>query len=701
MKKIRIFAFPTHGTTERTSGVDFARIIQPMKHLGKHKDFEVHVFSPEEKTNWIDVAKEYDFIYFNYLNNAWGFAAMGAMARKHGVKLIMDVDDALWEILPDNPAHEVYKEGTEAIRNFTAICNEVDYITTTSMYLKHVICNNTHKHPTEVKVFPNYIDLDLYSHRSKFKDTNEIVLLHFGCFDDQTEILTNDGFKFFKDLNKNERVATINKQGYLEYKKPVKYMEYDFDGKLMCAEGHQVNYAVTPNHQLYTSKPNKEDFNITIACDTYKKNFRIKKNAYWMGKEKKMFKIGSKSIFMDDWLKFFGFWLAEGWTTKNKFKQKSGNITDCMQIGVVHKKSAKILDTLEKAMVYAGFNVKRDDRGQLRIYNKELWNYLRPLGGAGEKYIPEEIKKLSSRQLKILLDHYLIGDGSIEASGRIRATTVSKKLVDDLTEIALKIGWSANYYLKEQKDVVIEGRKIPVDRQLPCYTISFLRSEGKKNCLRPKVFPKHQFEKEYKGKVYDVEVPNHTLYVRRNGKCMWSGNSTTHFLDLEEEEFMKGIDKIMSEYPNVVFKTVGAMIPDYKKKWGMRYINDFGDPDIYKWIKGKYPLFMDEADIIVTPLKKGIYTKAKSSIKFLEASAARKAGIWQNIRQYEEVIDGNNGFLAESADDWYQSIKMLIDDKTLRRKMGERAFATVEKNWKIQDKVEDYAEWFKKILDSQ
>lgn len=29
----------------------------------------------------------------------------------------------------------------------------------------------------------------------------------------------------------------------------------------------------------------------------------------------------------------------------------------------------------------------------------------------------------------------------------------------------------------------------------------------------------------YKGKVYDVTVPNHTLFVRRNGKTAWSGNS--------------------------------------------------------------------------------------------------------------------------------------------------------------------------------
>jgi hypothetical protein len=29
----------------------------------------------------------------------------------------------------------------------------------------------------------------------------------------------------------------------------------------------------------------------------------------------------------------------------------------------------------------------------------------------------------------------------------------------------------------------------------------------------------------YKGKIYCVKVPNHVIYVRRNGKPMWTGNS--------------------------------------------------------------------------------------------------------------------------------------------------------------------------------
>jgi len=502
--------------------------------------------------------------------------------------------------------------------------------------------------------------------------------LHFGCFDDKTEILTENGFKLFKDLDKNEKVATLNRTGELEYQKPTNYMEYSYNGKLMCAKGLQVNYAVTPNHQLYTGTFDDKNYKINIASNIYKKRFRIKKNAYWQGKEKKFFWLGSRKIFMDDWLKFLGFWLAEGWITKNKFKQKSGNLTNCMQVGVVQKKDTKELDVLDTAMTYAGFNVKRDDRGQLRIFNKRLWKYLRPLGGASEKYIPKEIKKLSPRQLKILLDWYLIGDGNIDKNGRIRATTTSKKLVDDLTEIALKIGWSANFYKKKKRDTIIEGRFIPKSRQKPCYTVAFLRNTGKKNCLRTKVFPKHQFKKNYKGKIYDVEVPNHTL--------------TTHFISLQNKEFEDGIDKIFKEYPNVTLKTIGAFIPKFKNKWGRRYEHGFGHQDVYKWIKNKFPGYMDEADIIVAPLEVNVYNRAKSSIKFLESGSAKKPGVWQDIRQYQSVVNhGENGFLAERANGWYKAIKKLIEDKKLRKTMGENAFKTVEKNWQIDSHIQDYA----------
>src|SRR3990167_2506915 len=190
MKKIRIFAFPTHGTMERTTGVDFARIIQPMEHLNGYRlgdtEFGVEIFDPitdagkQKKHDWINVAKNFDIIYLNYLPDAWGFAAMGAMARGRNRKLVLDIDDSLWDLKEDNSAHKVYHRGSEALNNFTAMCNEVDYMTCTNPYLKNIILNNTYKRAEQVKVFPNYIDLSFYKHRSTGTTAPYIYLYHYG-----------------------------------------------------------------------------------------------------------------------------------------------------------------------------------------------------------------------------------------------------------------------------------------------------------------------------------------------------------------------------------------------------------------------------------------------------------------------------------------------------------------------------------------
>jgi glycosyltransferase involved in cell wall biosynthesis len=171
--------------------------------------------------------------------------------------------------------------------------------------------------------------------------------------------------------------------------------------------------------------------------------------------------------------------------------------------------------------------------------------------------------------------------------------------------------------------------------------------------------------------------------------------STTHFYDLTNTEFEKGIDRIFKEYPNVIITTIGHSIATHANRWGARYRTDYGHSDIYKWITLKFPQFMDDMDIAVVPLVDSVYNKCKSSIKYLEMSSAIKPGVWQDIRQYREVIqDGKNGFLASTADDWYRNIKLLLDDVQLRRYVGEKAFETVKSGWTIQKHVDEYAQYF-------
>lgn len=176
--------------------------------------------------------------------------------------------------------------------------------------------------------------------------------------------------------------------------------------------------------------------------------------------------------------------------------------------------------------------------------------------------------------------------------------------------------------------------------------------------------------------------------------------SSSHFVNLADDSFFKGIDRVMKEYPNFTFKSIGAFMPQYRQRWGHRYQQGYGDSDLMKWID-KMPPIMDSADFLVVPLVDNTYNRSKSSTKFLEASSFKKPGIWQNIRQYKEVVkDGKNGFLARTEDDWYNSIVKLITDSKLRKSMGEEAFKTAQE-WDIERHIDEYAEMMINVLDSE
>lgn len=351
---MKVYAFPPHCRDNRTSGVDFARVIQPMKMVAKQSGFDVKIFQSvtNKLDDWRDIGKEFDVIFFNYITNDWGYAYMGCYNRMYKHKIVLDVDDNLWNVLPDNSSYEHYKKDGEGVRNFTAICRDVDVITTTNSYLRNVIHHNTGVDLERIHVIPNCIDLSVY--------------------------------------------------------------------------------------------------NTTVAP----------RNAY---------------------------------------------------------------------------------------------------------------------------------------------------------------------------DVVIGHM-----------------------------------------------------------------GSTSHFASLQEPEFVKGMDRIMKEFPNVKFRTIGALIPKFKKAWGLRYENDFGHEDIYEWAK-LLPKKMEDIDFVAVPLTNNQYNRCKSSIKFLETASTKRTGVYQAIRQYQEIVDGNNGFLAGDAESWYNSMKILIENKQKRDEMAENAYKTVVNGWQMKDHVQKYVDLLKSL----
>ncbi len=363
------------------------------------------------------------------------------------------------------------------------------------------------------------------------------------CYDKNTEVLTDCGWKLFKDLDKTEQILTLNPiTQEMEYQIPTAYIKYHYLGKLFTIQkSQQIDLAVIPEHNMYVSerKSNWNNFNLKKAQDCFDIPVRYKKDGVWVGIEKDVFSIPKCMLWyntsnqyakgvrkekecpeiivnMDIWVEFLGYFLSEGCTIYKDTGEKYKYAVNISQSSIHPENREKIRVCLQKMP----FIFSENDTG-FTINSKQLASYTRQFGTQEFRYIPKDIKQLSKRQLIILFNALMLGDG---ASNGTLYSTISKQLADDFQELLLKIGAAGNVYLYNK------GRKTPI------YTVSVIT--GKKyGQLHPYIWNDDKTGRtacnvweEYNDLVYSVDVPNHIIYVRRNGKGVWSGNCAVYHM---------------------------------------------------------------------------------------------------------------------------------------------------------------------------
>lgn len=179
----------------------------------------------------------------------------------------------------------------------------------------------------------------------------------------------------------------------------------------------------------------------------------------------------------------------------------------------------------------------------------------------------------------------------------------------------------------------------------------------------------------------------------------YSGGSS-HFPDINKKEFTDAMKIVLDKYPDVYFKTTFYM-PQLKALFGYKYRYALGTSDIDKYINELWPNLMSETDIAVAPLSWSPYSRAKSYIKYLEMSAAKKPMVCERIDPYNEVLSGHEerGYLASSTEDWVKYLSALIESKDLRKKIGEEAYMYTKENHTIQKNIGVYSNYFESIID--
>ena len=187
---------------------------------------------------------------------------------KHNISLPNNICSCLSAkpfIIKDNPIREIVD--IEYVGEQECQCIMVESTDHTYITDNVTVTHNT----TSARIVANLmnegkskpIELDCASHnsvddvrviiddcKSMPLDSKYKIFVLDECFTPETEILTNQGYKQFQDLNHSEKIAQYNENGSIEFVTPKRWIKQPYDGYLECwqpTKSHTIK--MTPHHQ--------------------------------------------------------------------------------------------------------------------------------------------------------------------------------------------------------------------------------------------------------------------------------------------------------------------------------------------------------------------------------------------------------------------------------------------------------------------
>ena len=337
------------------------------------------------------------------------------------------------------------------------------------------------------------------------------------CFDEATEVLTESGWKLFKEVASEDRIASLNPETQqLEYVKTVARQYYRYIGPMYHAAAQAIDQRVTPDHSVYAAFVTTRGmatrtispFRLCKASESKWDRARMAFTSlcHWdradsadafilpecpMSDGRSLHR--SRAIPKRLWFAFMGWYISEG----------SSFVTPPNYTVSISQKPGEKQDEIVALLTEMGFQPYVNDK-DIIVSNKQLYECVQEAGqGAHQKHIPRWMLMSSAENLKILFATLMKGDGS---QAQNHYSTVSRQLADDMMELCIKLGMHPVVHFENGAIY-----RVSISRRARLWTNRESRT------VEP-----------YDGVVYDVTLEkNHILMVRRNGKPVWSGNCGT------------------------------------------------------------------------------------------------------------------------------------------------------------------------------
>ncbi len=362
-----------------------------------------------------------------------------------------------------------------------------------------------------------------FARRKEEMDESDEGLIRFlmrdrhGCYDDATEVLTQTGWKPWPDVTGEELFATRSIAGRLEYQPARRLVRKELRGHMIGFKGMSIDLLVTPDHRVLASAPTRGEranprFSLRPAHSVLWRPHRHISTAFWDGERLDSFRFDGVGFAPLPLLRLIGFFIGDG------------NLSVSSHITFNSRKEREI-QLLQETVHGAGLEIRQWGKNRAVPVGPELRGLFAACYRDREKLIPAPLLQLGAPYLAALYEGLLQSDGSIGArpggADRHTYTTTSRRLADSVQELALKLGRSAS---------VRPHRMKPGDGRLGNKPVWRVTIYSGRNCRPRLCLTREQADSQmgvenYDGLIHCVEVPNGTLYVRRNGYAVFSGNT--------------------------------------------------------------------------------------------------------------------------------------------------------------------------------
>lgn len=378
---------------------------------------------------------------------------------------------------------------------------------------------------------------------------------HPRCYSSDTEVYTDTGWKSFKDIQTGERCLSLNKETYdLEYSTVIATLKREYSGQMVRFFNRSLDLLVTPDHPLIYLGKSYQDWKERPAIEYSKSNGALYRSSKWNGCKIEYMRIGKYTWPIKLFAEFMGYYLSDGsvsFTRKSEFDIAQRNTDNWVNI--------------RECMHVMGLPYWECEKG-LGCNDVDVRNYLAQFGKSFDKFIPEEIMNSTPDVIEVFLNAFASCDGHakryksfVNDRGKVFNSyglevvyfSSSNRMAGQLGELILKTGRRPSFYLEKAKTVRFKNGTYDCK---PSWKIN--QCNGK----TATVFNKELID--YSGFVYDVEIEkNHTLYVRRNGKCVWGSNCRCYAVPIRPDEETMGeyLDHIMDGNDPAEFNFTGQV----------------------------------------------------------------------------------------------------------------------------------------------